>query len=89
MTSREQVSNHMPDKRKQPVPSTPKKQKAFEQKYISPQELAVRWAVSPSAIYAGKCGARLLRRITLGPRTIRFLLKEVIELEEKKNNVAA
>jgi hypothetical protein len=28
----------MPTKRKQQIPSTPKKQKAFEQKYISPQE---------------------------------------------------
>jgi len=34
----------MPAKRKQQIPSTPKKQRAFEQKYISPQELAVRWA---------------------------------------------
>lgn len=79
----------MPTERKQQIPTTPKKQKAFEQKYISAQQLAARWGVSPSAIYHGKCDARLLRRITLGPRTVRFLLQEVIELEEKKNSVAA
>lgn len=79
----------MPSKRKEQIPTTPKKQKAFEQKYISAPQLAVRWGVSTSAIYHGNCDARLLRRISLGPRTIRLLLKDVIELEEKKNNVAA
>lgn len=40
--------------------SSPKRTKRFEQRYISVAELAVRWSVSLSAIYSGKCGSNSL-----------------------------
>jgi hypothetical protein len=43
-------------------------------------ELAIRWSVSPSAIYARKCGTNALTPIRLG-RSVRFLRKEVEAFE--------
>ncbi len=54
--------------------------KRTESRYISVTELAVRWSISPSAIYARKCGTNALTQIRLG-RSVRFLRKEVEDLE--------
>lgn len=40
-----------------------KRAEAFERKYISAAELAVRWDVSASAIYQRKCGSNALSAI--------------------------
>ena len=45
----------MPTKRKEGIPSTPKRKQAFEQKFISPRQLAIRWDLSVSAVYHGPC----------------------------------
>jgi predicted DNA-binding transcriptional regulator AlpA len=57
-----------------------KKSKVVEQRYISVSELAMRWSVSPSAIYARKCGTNALTPIRLG-RSVRFLRKEIEAFE--------
>lgn len=54
--------------------------KRTESRYISVTELAVRWSISPSAIYARKCGTTALTPIRLG-RSVRFLRKEVEAFE--------
>jgi len=54
--------------------------KRMESRYISVAELAVRWAISPSAIYGRKCGTNALTQIRLG-RSVRFLRQEVEDLE--------
>ena len=60
--------------------SLAKKSKAIEQRYISVSELAIRWSVSPSAIYARKCGTNVLTAIRLG-RSVRFLREQVEAFE--------
>ena len=65
------------------LPKTPRRSKraeAFERRYISPVELAVRWSVSTSAIYHSKTAIDGLKIIRLG-RSIRFLRSEVEALE--------
>ena len=73
----------MPTKRKEGIPSTPKRKQAFDQKFISPRRLAIRWDLSLSAIYDGRADVNLLRRISFG-RSIRFLLSEVEAVEAQK-----
>jgi predicted DNA-binding transcriptional regulator AlpA len=63
------------------VPRRSKRAEAFERRYISPLELAVRWSVSTSAIYHSKSAIDGLRVIRLG-RSIRFLRSEVEALEK-------
>jgi predicted DNA-binding transcriptional regulator AlpA len=57
-----------------------KNRKDLERRYISVAELAVRWSVSPSAIYARKCGTTALTQIRLG-RSVRFLREQVEAFE--------
>ena len=73
----------MPTKRKESIPSTPKRKQAFDQKFISPRQLAIRWDLSVSAVYHGNADVNLLRRISFG-RSIRFLLSEVEAVEAQK-----
>lgn len=54
--------------------------KKIESRYISVAELAVRWSISPSAIYARKCGTETLTPIRLG-RSVRFLRTQVEAFE--------
>jgi predicted DNA-binding transcriptional regulator AlpA len=54
--------------------------KDTESRYISVSELAVRWSISPSAIYARKCGTQALTQVRLG-KAVRFLRKEIEDLE--------
>lgn len=61
--------------------------KRTESRYISVTELAVRWSISPSAIYARKCGTNALTQIRLG-RSVRFLRKEVEDLEFSRERQA-
>lgn len=63
------------------IPRRAKRAEAFERRYISPAELAVRWSVSTSAIYHSKSAIDGLRVIRLG-RSIRFLRSEVEALEK-------
>ena len=60
--------------------SRTKNRKGPERRYISVSELAVRWSVSPSAIYARKCGTDALTPIRLG-RSVRFLREQVEAFE--------
>jgi predicted DNA-binding transcriptional regulator AlpA len=62
------------------VPRRSKRAEAFERRYISPVELAVRWSLSTSAIYHSKSAINGLKVIRLG-RSIRFLRSEVEALE--------
>jgi predicted DNA-binding transcriptional regulator AlpA len=64
-----------------------RKTKEVEQRYVSVSELAVRWSISPSAIYARKCGTNALTQIRLG-RSVRFLRKEVEDLELSREREA-
>lgn len=73
----------MRTKRKGGIPSTPKRKQAFEQKFISPHRLAIRWDLSLSAVYNGRADVNQLRRISFG-RSIRFLLSEVEAVEAEK-----
>jgi predicted DNA-binding transcriptional regulator AlpA len=73
----------MPTKRKEGIPSTPKRKQAFDQKFISPRQFAIRWDLSVSAVYHGNADVNLLRRISFG-RSIRFLLSEVEAVEAQK-----
>ena len=73
----------MPTKRKEGIPSTPKRKLAFEQKFISPRQLAIRWDLSLSAVYHGEADVHLLRRISFG-KSVRFLLSEVEAVEAQK-----
>ncbi len=52
-------------------------------KYISVNELAERWGISPSAIYMCRGGTDRLKRIRFG-KSVRFLLSEVEALETEK-----
>ena len=54
--------------------------KEVEPRYVSVSELAVRWSISPSAIYARKCGTHALTPIRLG-RSVRFLRTQVEAFE--------
>lgn len=72
----------MPD-RPTKIPRRSKRAEAFERRYISPLELAVRWSVSTSAIYHSKGAIHGLRVIRLG-RSIRFLRSEVEALERNR-----
>ena len=74
----------MPTKRKEGIPSTPKRKQAFDQKFISPRQLAIRWDLSVSAVYHGNSDVKLLRRIPFG-KSVRFLLSEVEALEAQKS----
>lgn len=65
------------------VPRSSKRAEAFERRYISPAELAVRWSLSTSAIYHSKSAIDGLRVIRLG-RSIRFLRSEVEALEKDR-----
>lgn len=72
----------MPD-RPPKIPRRSKRAEAFERRYISPVELAVRWSLSTSAIYHSKSAIDGLRVIRLG-RSIRFLRSEVEALERNR-----
>jgi predicted DNA-binding transcriptional regulator AlpA len=54
--------------------------KRTQSRYLSVSELAVRWSISPSAIYGRKCGTDKLTPIRLG-RSVRFLRAEVEAFE--------
>jgi hypothetical protein len=51
----------MPTKRKEGIPSTPKRKQAFDQKFISPRQLAIRWDLSLSAVYHGPCRRQFIK----------------------------
>ena len=70
------------------IPTTPKKAKVFEQKFMRPDELAERWGLSLSAVYQGKADVSLLRKIYFG-KSLRFLRQEVIQVEEQKLKMAS
>jgi hypothetical protein len=65
------------------VPRKSKRAEAFERRYISSVELAVRWSVSTSAIYHSRDAIHGLRVIRLG-RSIRFLRSEVEAVERNR-----
>ena len=77
----------MPTKRKEGIPSTPKRKHAFEQKFISPRQFAIRWDLSVSAVYHGHADVNLLRRMSFG-RSVRFLLSEIEAVEAQKIGLA-
>ena len=52
-------------------------------RYMTPAQLAERWAISKQAVYAHKAGTHLLKRIYLG-RAVRFLRSEVKAIEVKR-----
>src|SRR6266496_5775980 len=70
------------------IPTTPKKQRDFEKKYMPATELAQRWGVSESAIYHGKAESNKLKRVYFG-RSLRFLRQEVLDFENRKNPLLA
>jgi len=78
----------MPTKRKEGIPSTPKRKQAFDQIFISARRLAIRWDLSLSAVYHGHADVNLLRRISFG-RSVRFLLSEVEAVEAQKIDFAS
>ena len=78
----EGINRVMPD-RPTKVPRRSKRAEAFERRYISPLELAVRWSVSTSTIYHSKAAIDGLRVIRLG-KSIRFLRSEVEALERNR-----
>jgi predicted DNA-binding transcriptional regulator AlpA len=61
---------------------------SFDQKFISPRQLAIRWDLSVSAVYHGHADVYLLRRISFG-RSVRFLLSEVEAVEAQKIALAS
>lgn len=65
------------------IPRRSKRAEAFERRYISPVELAMRWSVSTSAIYHSQKAIEGLKVIRLG-RSIRFLRSEVEALEKRR-----
>lgn len=65
------------------MPNARAREKEVERRYLSVAELAIRWSISPSAIYARKCGTNALTPIRLG-RSVRFLRKEVEDLETSR-----
>ncbi len=52
-----------------------------EIKYMSPAQLAKRWAISTSSIYQLKCGTDRLTRVYLNRATLRFLKSEIEAFE--------
>lgn len=62
---------------------TSKQSNKFQQKYLSVAELAIRWSVSPSAIYSRKCGTCALSPVRFG-KSIRFLRTEVEAFERER-----
>lgn len=66
------------------IPTTPKKAKAFNQKFITAEDLATRWGLSKSGVYHGASDVSLLKRIQFGKKSIRFLLSQVEEIERQK-----
>lgn len=74
----------MPTERKQPIPTTPKKQQIFDSQFITAKDLAQRWRMSKSAVYHGNCDVSLLRRIPFGKKSFRFSLSQVEEVEQQK-----
>ena len=62
-------------------------EKEVERRYVSVAELAIRWSISPSAIYARKCGTNALTPIRLG-RSVRFLRTQIEELEASRERQA-
>ena len=58
-----------------------------QRRYVSVSELALRWSISPSAIYARKCGTDALTPIRLG-RSVRFLRTQIEELEASRERQA-
>ena len=56
--------------------------------FITPSELATRWAISESAVYHGKCGTSNLTRVRFG-NSLRFLREEVERLEKQLINKAS
>ena len=77
----------MPTKRKQLIPTTAKKHRAFERQFISAKDLAQRWGLSKSAVYHGNSDVSLLQRVPFGKKNVRFLLSQVEEVERKKLNL--
>jgi predicted DNA-binding transcriptional regulator AlpA len=74
----------MPTQRKQPIPTTQKRQRVFERQFITAKDLAQRWGLSKSAVYHGNSDVSLLRRIPFGKKSVRFLLSQVEEVEQQK-----
>jgi len=62
------------------MPNARAREKEVERRYVSVAELAIRWSISPSAIYARKCGTNALTPIRLG-RSVRFLRTQIEEME--------
>ncbi len=56
----------------------------MEIKYISPAQLARRWAISLSSVYHGKGGSEGLRRIYLSKKASRFLIEDIEKVELKR-----
>jgi len=73
---------------KRRYPLNTKTKQAFEQKFISPRQLAIRWDLSLSAVYHGDADVNLLRRISFG-RSVRFLPSEVEAVEAQKIALAS
>jgi hypothetical protein len=65
------------------IPTTPKRARAFDQKFLSARTLAKRWDLSLSAVYHGDSDVARLKKISFG-RSIRFVLKEVEAVEDEK-----
>ncbi len=53
-------------------------------KYVSPAQLARRWAISVSSVYHGKGGCKGLKRIYLTKKAFRFLLEDIEKMELKR-----
>jgi len=70
------------------IPTTPKKAKAFDQKFLSARTLAKRWDLSLSAVYHGDSDVARLKQISFG-RSIRFLLKDVEAVQDEKSAAAS
>ncbi len=50
-------------------------------RFITANELRLRWKVSLTAIYDGKAGTNKLRRVRLG-KSLRFPIEDVLKFEE-------
>lgn len=53
--------------------------------YLSPRQLATRWAISVSAVYMNRCETKRLPRYRFG-RAVRFRLVDIIALENEITN---
>jgi predicted DNA-binding transcriptional regulator AlpA len=56
-------------------------------KYLSVNQLAVRWGISPSTIYMCRGGTDRLRRVRFG-KLVKFLLSEVEAVEAERIRAA-